>query len=168
MLIYHPAFDINHGLHRLLVILELLDKKEVSFDLLRLLDFYYLFPAEILKIRLPQGSGLSKTPFRKYKNPYDDLRDSKSVFMRLESYQWTSIKLLVSRGILELEPYRQALAKRSEVELHSKLSASLRDAITSQSDLLKFLTDGLTQINFSGVGGLKDRTGLFEYKYDII
>ena len=45
-------------------------------------------------------------------------------------------------------------------------SASKRNA--SEAELVSFLIEGLGSIQFGGREGLKDRTGLMEFRYDAI
>ncbi|MDX2353240.1 ABC-three component system middle component 5 [Stutzerimonas xanthomarina] len=52
MLMYHPAFDANHCLYRIVSILRATDDQQISWPLLRMLDFYYLFPGQLKNIKL--------------------------------------------------------------------------------------------------------------------
>ena len=51
MLIYHPVHDINHCLYRILALLEISKHKEIDWELIKLMDFYVLFPHQLKNIK---------------------------------------------------------------------------------------------------------------------
>ena len=83
MLIYHPAFDIYHGIFRLLRILSLAPRQKFEIERIRILDFYVLFPSELPRYTFPGRSRPGRKQF-KAENPYQSIADPKRIFFRLE------------------------------------------------------------------------------------
>ena len=71
MLIYHPAFDAYHCVFRMLALIDSLP--DIEIDMLRLCDFYLVFPSEIERIRLPaelsHGRKIAKSSSSIYRDP---------------------------------------------------------------------------------------------------
>ena len=58
MLIYNPAYDIYHTMYRILLLSSRI-VNSIEIDKLKILDFYYVYPTELLDIKKPVG-------FKKY------------------------------------------------------------------------------------------------------
>lgn len=82
--------------------------------------------------------------------------------------QDAAIQTLVMQGILDGDAFGMGQVLLVEGLIPEKLSSKI-DAINgAQADLMKFLFDDLDAIPFEGLNGLKDRTGLGEFRYDIV
>jgi len=44
MIIYHPAYDVNHCSYRILNILYAAKDNKVHCDMLKIVNFYYVYP----------------------------------------------------------------------------------------------------------------------------
>jgi hypothetical protein len=165
MLIYHPAFDIYHGAFRLLRLLEALPRTAVEVDRLRILDFYLLFPALLREVRFPIGEAGAKNYFKKLPPPYEEIDDPKALFMRLEPLQRAALEGLAASALIHGELLQQDKVQRSDVGL----PVQLHDAIVARnrnSKEVQFLTGPLYKLDLYGKSGLKQRSDLFEHRYD--
>jgi hypothetical protein len=81
--------------------------------------------------------------------------------------QDAAIQTLVLQGLLAHGPFENGEALRSDRELDSNLRARVDRANSIDRDLLGFLQD-LDEIPFNGPSGLKARTGIGEYRYDLV
>lgn len=161
MPIYHPALDPYHSAFRILQILSFDPEKDYDWRTLRILDFYAVFPQLITKIVLPKQHVTWRKVFSSFENPYWFSGDPSLVFNRMEPLQKTALDLLYAQGLADANKYSE---QRVQVVL-SELK-KLKLPIPESSQTLKFLVTVLGSMPFHGIGGLKDRTRLLEYRYD--
>ncbi|MCS2609173.1 ABC-three component system middle component 5 [Halomonas dongshanensis] len=167
MLIYHPAFDANHCLYRIVSILHSANKTGVSWSLLRLLDFYYLFPAQLKEIS-PWPSQISKYK-RLLKNipqQYEDINNSPRVFYDLEKFQKTAVLELIAKGIVSKESFEADKLCLVDDALPPSFIAYMKSDEFFNKDEFKIITEALPMVGLNGPQGLKKRSGLMEYIYD--
>jgi hypothetical protein len=167
MLIYNPAYDVYHTMFR---ILQLLNKIEgrVEIEKIRILDFYLVFPSELLEIKSFKG-------FKKYSkylneeiNRYERVINAKRLFYKMESIQLEAIKGLISYGLLEGESFKNGRLQRTELQLAEELSNQILEANSKNQNLISLLTGPLASMDLYGHLGLKVRTNLLEFKYDAV
>lgn len=168
MLIYHPAFDANHCLYRIVSILHATNDTPVSWSLLRILDFYYLFPGQLKNIKpWPREIQEFKTHATKIPDQFEDITNPARTFFELQSFQKTAMLELISKGIISKTSFDNDII---ELEPNSIATAYIELLETDdflKSDIFKLITTGLPKVKFSGANGLKSRSGLMEYVYDI-
>lgn len=168
MLIYHPVYDVNHCLYRILLILESSTQEEFNWDTLKLLDFYTLFP-HLLKDIKPMPSSLRA--FSKIINQigdaYEALPNPKRVFFDLGILQNTAMMNLFAKEFVDVDLYHKRVIKRSSKELPAMLKASIKDNPFTSEEWFRFVVNELPLTTFGGKGGLKKRSGLMEFRYDV-
>ena len=54
------------------------------------------------------------------------------------------------------------------LKLSDKIDRRIVDFSTNHEDLILFLVNDLTQLDYLGKGGLKDKTNLGEFRYDVV
>lgn len=163
MLAYHPAKDIYHCCFRLLKIMFSLSENSVEIDRLILMDYYSIFPYELQKITLPAGSTSHRKIFKKVKRPYESIANPKRLIFELRGIQTNAIKYLVAIGILvPTEDY-------SIVSLNYKSLDNLPSSIDLQGREPWFISmlELFQSVELLGEKGIKARTGLMEYRYDV-
>ncbi|MEZ4942256.1 MAG: ABC-three component system middle component 5 [Saprospiraceae bacterium] len=166
MLIYHPAFDIYNCVFRMLQLLFHMKREEVELDRLRIWDFYLTFPNEARLISYPSSLSELKKIFRnKAANPYEDLIDSKRIFERMKSFQISALKSIASYGLIDSKLLTKNIVRRTEKEIPKELADKFADVTIEKANVIKLMI-GFWEIPLYGKFGLKDRTGLIEFKYD--
>jgi len=165
MLIYHPAYDAYHCAFRTLLLLE--SCKVVEVDKLRILDFYLCFPSEVSGIRLARGGGEARRIARSLANPYHGPVNKRLVFRDMEHIQLASFRTIASSRLTDPGEYETGLMRRTDVELPDQLKAALQSAASEHSAVLNFIVETLADIPLYGNNGLKHRTELMEYRYDV-
>jgi hypothetical protein len=163
MLIYHQALDPYHCVFRLLLITQTLQNLEI--EKLRILDFYLLYPALVANIRLRKDLQYGKNISKSLKNIYHDPAVDKSAFTSLHNFQKIAINCLVSAGYVDSEVIKSGYILRTD----KKISIEMYSAIQVQNKIPinNFIIEKLASLPLLGKDGLKDRTGLIEYRYDI-
>lgn len=166
MLIYHPAFDIYNCVFRMLLIMTKMKQEEVELDRLRIWDFYLTFPNEARNISYPDTLFELKSILPKQmSNPYEDLIDSRRIIERMKSFQVSALKCIASYGLIDNKLLAKNIVKRTTKEIPQELSAKF-NKLTSEKENIINLILGFGEFPLYGKSGLKDRTGLIEFKYD--
>ena len=164
MLIYHPAFDAYHCVFRMLLLTNSL--KMIEYSKLRILDFYLCFPAEISKIELPKAMqsirNVAKGARNKFRGPVSALR----TFRDLEQIQNSAVRLLAASEIFDSKMLEEGIIIRSDRALPEELKRSTSTIQRQPNELTTFVLAELSKLELQGTGGLKQRTGLMEYRYD--
>jgi hypothetical protein len=168
---YEPAFDPFHAIFRVIRLADLIERVgPLHRDVMRILDFYLLFPFRIGEIRLKQ-------PHRSYrklasvyarKKPYGDQPDARTIFERIEPIQLAALHTLASKGVLDTQRLDLGEVVVTGEGPSEEVLGRARKANDQESDLIEFLGVLASEYELSGEQGLKSRTGLLEYRYDAI
>jgi hypothetical protein len=166
MLIYHPAFDINHARLRILQLVEYSNLKDIPFDLLRILDFYMLFPHLLADVKLSRGMTRAKRLLAARANKYNRVPAPKVLIRQMEGIHETAVRALEASGVIELPLYDVVVIRRSALPVPDELTKIINDQPPEEQELAKLLATEVASIPLNGPDGLKARTGLLEYRYD--
>lgn len=168
VLMYHPAFDANHCLYRIVSILNATGDAPISWSLLRMLDFYYLFPSQLKNIKpWPREMQKFKSHAAKIPDQFEDLANPVRTFFELQPFQKTATLELIAKGLLSKSSFENDFMVLESSSLPPTYIDLLETDDFLKSDTFKIITEGLPKAAFSGVNGLKSRSGLMEYVYDI-
>ncbi|MFK8272259.1 ABC-three component system middle component 5 [Capnocytophaga canimorsus] len=163
MLVYHPAFDIYNCAFRMLQLLNYLKKSEIELERIRIWDFYLTFPNEARKIKFPRDLNELKKVFKdKGENPYEDLIDPKRIVDKMKPFQVSALKYLVSYGLIDSNLFLKNIVKRTEKSIPQELEKRINETTIEKDNIIK-LVQGFDNLT---LWGIKERTGLLEYRYD--
>lgn len=165
MLIYHPSYDAYHCIFRMLAIAESIPQIEI--DKARLLDFYLLFPSAIASIRLPASLKDARRLAKSLANVYHDPVNLATTFREMRHIQVASLKCIGASGLIDRELFEAGFISRSDVKMPTKLHHKVGEFVTSRQPIADIILQGLAEIPLRGEDGLKHRTELMEYKYDV-
>jgi hypothetical protein len=165
MLIYHPAYDAYHCIFRALLITE--SFRSIEVQKLRILDFYLCFPAELSKIRLPRDHSDARRMALQLKNDYHGPVSVKQVFRDMEHIQLAAFRSLAASEIFDQKSFEMGLVERTDKTLKDELKKKIDTAVERDKVVVEYLVKRLGAIPLYGSNGLKDRSGLMEYRYDI-
>ncbi|MEE9131644.1 MAG: ABC-three component system middle component 5 [Phycisphaerales bacterium] len=136
---------------------------------IRILDFFLLFPAEIETTMIMPAQWRSwKSRFRAFRNKYFGSVSPQSVFMQMSGPQVEGLRLLVSRRLIDPEEFQSDIVALIAETLPPSLAASIESRNSEETELVEFLVSKLATLELRGLGGLKQRTGLVEYRYDAV
>ncbi|MFK5915541.1 MAG: hypothetical protein QM484_14335 [Woeseiaceae bacterium] len=168
MLIYHPIHDVNHCVYRMLMILESSVHEELELELYRLQDFYFIFPHLLNNIKpLPSELSAYKKIIKRIPEPFELIKNTKRIMYDLESLQIVAIHNLLAKDILDMDAFKNKRLKRTQAVLPEKLLVAFAEDTVLSEDWFKMIVNDFPNINFGGKNGLKKRTGLMEYRYDM-
>ncbi len=168
MLIYHPIHDVNHCVYRVLLILENTQHENIELDLFRHIDFYLLFPHLIREIK-PFPSELSsfKKEIKQIPEPYELVNNMKRTMYELEAIQTTAIQNLIAKNLIDINSYKNKIMKRTDNSLPDSIYDGIRNNYVVKEEWFRMLINEFPTVNFLGKKGLKARSGLMEFRYDI-
>jgi hypothetical protein len=148
--------------------------RTMHVEALRIVDFFVCFPARLTEIRPPN----SVPGMRKKRNAvvralhakeYELLPSSHVLYDRMEVIQEAAISAMAAKGLAQMSGPRALRAVRLQDEAISKeLQTELDKFTDANSALLELLATDFPQVPLSGTDGLKARTGLGEYEYDVV
>ncbi|GFZ63143.1 MULTISPECIES: ABC-three component system middle component 5 [Pseudomonas] len=168
MLMYHPAFDANHCLYRTVSILNATGSTPISWPLFRMLDFYYLFPSQLKAIKpWPREIGKYKSKTANIQDQFEDLTNPARTFFDLQSFQKAATLELIAKGCLSKSEFDKGIMQLEPDALPPGYIALLETDEFLRSDAFIVITKALPEAPFYGSNGLKSRSGLMEFIYDI-
>ncbi|MNE15873.1 hypothetical protein D3C76_1032950 [compost metagenome] len=168
MLIYHPAYDANHCLYRLLAILQATIDSSITWDQLRVLDYYYLFPSQLKNIQpWPANIKEFKVKLKSIPDQFEDINNPARVLYDLQVFQKTAALELIAKEIISKTDFEDGKIKLNYNSLPDGYLKLVEDDYFLRSDAFEIITKALPKVDFNGASGLKKRSGLMEYIYDI-
>lgn len=165
MLIYHPVYDAYHCVFRMLAVADIC--KEIEVDKARILDFYLLFPANVALIRLPAELRDGRKVAKSIVNPYHDPLNPFATFRDMRPIQEVALKCIAASGLIDVDKLGSGFVVRTDVGIPEALRDSIKGFLDARQPLADFILNGLSKIPLRGHDGLKHRTEMMEYKYDV-
>ncbi|WP_425228548.1 ABC-three component system middle component 5 [Sphingomonas sp.] len=166
-LVYHPALDPYNALLRAC---RTLASSQSGLDVtaLRILDFLLVFPEKIVAIRLsPALRAASKRLKAEPRFPYDRSPSSQALFRRMGAPFEAAVQTMISRGLAKVGGASGKLTLDPEA-VPAEMLALARGRNDEEPDLMSLLASLGAEYPSQGPNGLKDRSGLAEFRYDVV
>ncbi|MEZ8152243.1 ABC-three component system middle component 5 [Vibrio sp. 10N.261.49.A5] len=165
MIIYHPYKDANHCAYRLLSILSACSIP-VSINYLHIADFYYLFPSQLKNIdKWPRKNSIIYNHLHSIPDSYEYIENPRKIFFELKTIRANVLISLLSKDLIEYTSDNLIKIK------HHQLPDPLADQIASdefrKSLEFQVITTKMKDVKLHGESGLKSKSGLMEYRYDL-
>jgi hypothetical protein len=170
-LTFQPAFDPFHAIFRSLRLRPLIQRHgPLHRDHVRVLDFYLLFPFRIEGIRLAPKHRKYRKLSEEYeaRKPYGNQPEDRNVFDRMKLMQLTALDTLSKKNLIVPERWAAGEVSATAASIPAPLSPRVEEANAQDADLMAFLDVLVTEYEFLGPNGLKDRTKLLESRYDAV
>ena len=170
-LLFQPAFDPYHTVFRMLRLRTTMPRgRALHSDHFRLLDYYLMFPSRIVRIRVQQKHrGLRNRAMASAgATPYEQQPDGRLLFGRMKPFQVVAIQGLATRRYIDPNRLEKNEVSFADREIPSPLKERVDQANAEAAAVIAFLCVLANEYELGGVGGLKDRTGLMEFRYDSI
>ncbi len=167
-LVYHPAFDPYGSvlrIHRYL----LMRGKAAYKEQIRLFDFLILFPEIMANRRMSNElrSQWRRLDFSK-RFDYEIRPDPSGLFERMEPIFEAAFQTLAARDILISEDKSSNVWSLNIERVPQKVAEIAKRRNEEEADLIQFLSALDGAFPFFGPNGLKDRSGLLEFRYDTV
>ncbi len=169
MLIYDPALDPYHSAVRILTIGRAAEGQTipVSVDAARIADYFLVYPYKIRSFRLPPEFGKMRKAADESENPYRRATGSRVAFERMRPIFFSALTGLVAAGLVDGDALKSGLLSLSETAWPDDLAAAVARFHERQNTVGRFVLSDFLAMPGNGAGGLKDRSGLIEHRYDI-
>jgi len=163
MILYHPAYDAYHCSYRILSVLYFVNGNYLSKEMIRFIDFYYLYP-HLLKrmVSLPRPLNYKKKIIDRLDDPFEITPNPKVMFYELGKTQESVLRSLESKSIISLD---NRLVKLNCGSLSEKIIDSFKSDEFLSGDLFKILVESFPKVNLNGPNGFKAKSGLMEFRY---
>jgi len=168
MLAYHPMFDPYHCSLRLMCILYDSNRPSLEWDRLRLLDFFVTFPHQLAQMKLPAEFRNRRKMLSAIPEPYETLPSPARLFFQLGEIQEAAARVLAVKEFIdgdELLKGTAAISKSAVMQPLMQIGDRLQYRSTSWYE---FVVKDLSEIALQGSKGLKERSGVMEFRHDPI
>lgn len=166
MLVYNPIFDAYHCIFRILAILEM--RPSIEVDTLRILDFSLCFPSIVENFKLPKELAGLKANAKKIQNPYRNAMGANRLFLSLRPTHDGALACLAAAGFIVPKELSAGRATRTAASLPLEVNERRAELVKRESFFFEEIAYKLLEIPLLGPNGLKDRSGLMEFRYDHI
>lgn len=170
-LTYNEAFDPYHAVFRFFRLHLACDiGARLPFDTLRILDFYLLFPFRLQGMKLFANDTAWRKISKTYEDraPYGAMPEDSTIFARMEPFQRAAASSLVLSGHLSPAAWDTNEVEFTSEILHSDLAERCSALNAQMTDIVDILCQIKARYPLGGRDGLKDRTGLLEFRYDSV
>jgi hypothetical protein len=166
MIIYHPAYDLNHCAFRFITLLSDIDGNQTEWDTMQILDFYYVFPHLLADIRLPRNPIATKKILKSIPNPYETLPNPRRLMFELRALHQEAARALVAKGILDKDLFLKNIIRLYSERVPEALNVQINNNEKRNTFWYQLIVKFMATYPINGKNGLKDRTQLMEYRYD--
>ncbi|CAM4429625.1 ABC-three component system middle component 5 [Pseudoalteromonas ostreae] len=164
MIIYHPAYDVNHCSYRILNILYALKNHKTNCDLLKIINFYYVYPHLIKRMKsLPRPLNYKSKVINSINEPFELTPIPSTLFFEMISTHEASIQSLLQKSLIYIDENEIFL---EITNLPKGLIEIFQNDEFNKSSIFKILVESFPKTKLDGENGLKSKSGLMEYKYD--
>lgn len=168
MLVYHPIYDVNHCLYRMLLVLDASIHKSFEWDTFKLMNFYLVFPHLLQEIKpLPASLGSYRKFIKEIPSSYVEITNPKRALFDLSVLQNMAANHMAAKNIVNLDFQSTNRLKSENYNLSSNLIESIKTDPIREKPWFKLIVDELPLLDLRGKNGLKKRSGLLEYQYDL-
>jgi hypothetical protein len=163
MLVYHPAFDIYHGVFRALLLLESTAGRAMPSDTLRIIDLYFVFPYLLAEFEFPRGAGRKGRQLAGVPSRFNTLPAPRIFMAQMQGLHTLVAAALAGRGLILGDALKSGNVVRTGTALPQHL---LNQARPEDIELAAYLGTTIATIPLLGKNGLKARSKLMEFRYD--
>lgn len=163
MLVYHPAFDVYHGVFRALLLLENTPAKSMPADTLRIVDLYYVFPYLLADLEFPKGAGAKGRKLAGSPSRFNTLPSPKMFLEQSKGLHKLIVAALAGRELISVDALKEGLVTRTNNPVPGEL---LKHAAPEDLDLAEYLGTKIAIVPLFGKTGLKARSKFMEFRYD--
>lgn len=163
MLVYHPAFDVYHGMFRAILLLESTPGKTMPMDTLRIIDLYFVFPYLLSDLDFPKGAGAKGRKLAGTRSRFNTLPSPRAFLGQMKGLHMLIAAALAGREIVSANALKIGVLERTDTPIPEGL---LSHANAEDFELAEYLGTKIATVPLLGKRGLKDRSSLMEFRYD--
>lgn len=163
MLVYHPAFDVYHGVFRAILLLENTPGKTMPMDTLRIIDLYFVFPYLLADLDFPRGAGAKGRKLAGTRSRFNTLPSPRAFLGQMKGVHMLIAAALAGRRLVSAHALKGGVLARTDAAVPVGL---LSHANVEDVELAEYLGTKIATVPLLGKRGLKERSSLMEFRYD--
>ncbi|WP_343584003.1 ABC-three component system middle component 5 [Herbaspirillum sp.] len=170
MLIYDQALDPYHTAVRLMAILSAATQRSVplSVDAARIADYFLVYPSKMGDFTFPAEFRNIRSAVKESGNPYRNAPGMRAAFERMRPIFSAALSGLIAAGYVNEDAFISGFIQPSDATIPDGLQAAIDRFKTRQTSVGKFILSDLLDMPANGDKGLKHRSRLIEYRYDLV
>lgn len=167
---YQASFDPYHTIFRFFQISYIVDYAELPIDTLRIIDYFLSFPYRLRMFSYKAEHRSYREIHKAYEKlkPYGDQPDDIIVFKRMEHSQKAALTTMSKAGFIDSKSYIDGRVVFTDQRLSKELSSRIKEICSSNTELYSLLKLLVSNYQLTGNNGLKKRSKLMEYRYDLV
>ena len=165
---FYPEYDVYHAAFRGLCIRAFV--KRISIDGYRFVDYFFQNPFDLKTLRMP-GTAHRKIAAKFVdRMPYKRVEEPASIAIHMWQFQQSALQALAKRGYIDPAPLAHDAVSFIEgaPNLSPMLEREVAGALERDGEVLKYLSQLVEMYPVNGRGGLKERSGLLDFRYDVV
>ncbi len=170
-LTYNEAFDPYHTSFRIMRLNTICNfEAAIPFDAIRILDFFLLFPFRMQRMSFKSEHRSFRRVSKAFEQekPYGIVPDDQIIFSRMEPFQRAAASTLALREVISTSFWAEGSLKFSTDSIPHVVAERCRRLNSIHQEFIVALKSLSSDYELYGKGGLKDRSGLLEYRYDAV
>ena len=162
---YQPSYDPYHTAFRVLRVRDIADGLE--YEKCRILDFFLLFPFRLHDFRFKPEDRALRQLAKEYSSTrgYAVQPPPRQLFTTMSQFYSAATQTLAANGYVDIAALSLGLVTYTGQPIPESLDIRTRADNAAEADLLTGLRR-LSTYDLLGRNGLKDRSGLLEYRND--
>lgn len=163
---FYPQSDVYHTAFRAIAVAK--RAGPLAIDAYRIFDYFILNPFELSIVRNRGSAHKQLAASFEGERPYKWKAEPASVLLQMIDYQSMAISTLLQRSILDAENYKIGnIALSTSYVPNEDFRSSLEKFIAGRDRIFLMLESLTEKYGLNGEGGLKERTGLIDHRYDV-
>jgi hypothetical protein len=152
----------------MLLVLETSVHKTFEWDTFRLMNFYLIFPHFLKEIRpLPTQLRNYRAALNGIPESYVEVPNAKRALFDLGVLQVMAANHMAAKRYINIDFQMTNSVSRKEYSLSPELTRCIESDPIRKNTWFKMIVDELPLLDPRGKGGLKKRSGLMEFQYDV-
>lgn len=168
MLIYDPTYDPYHCALRILAILSNSTRSVWEIELVQIANYFLVYPSKVSDIRLPTQYRAIRKNSKSLSSPYRNPIGIKASYERTRPVFQAAVAALAANGYIDTDHLKGGTLVPRNDAIPEKLKIAVENFLNRNSEVKKFIIEDLVSIPLTGADGLKHRSHLAEYRYDIV
>lgn len=169
MLIYDQALDPYHTSIRLMAILDAASERSIplSVDAARIADYFLVYPSKMEDFTFPTEFRNIRAAVKESGNPYRNAPGIRAAFERMRPVFAAALSGLIAKKYVKEDGFSSGLIQPTGTAIPELLQVAVNRFRVRQTAVGKYILSDLLDIPAQGEKGLKRRSRLIEYRYDI-
>lgn len=162
---FYPELDSHHAIFRYFCISRRFPKLRV--DTYRIIDYFFLNPFDLHTFRTSGHSHRKLSETFSNLRPYRRTSEPAGVALQMWQFQQACLSALARREFISPSALSNDVVLLVEEDIPVLMRSLVEAEIKAKSDVLDFLESMIARYPLGGQGGLKDRSGLLDFRYDV-